>query len=210
MMKRVLLASVFLLALSAHALADPTPTPTATATPTPTATATPTPTATYTPTPQRMPAGGDLCGFYPDPSVCQIQGQPFSAATPADGQVPQFTSGTWTPTSPPYEVGVVMLGNPSAGATILQWVFARSVTFPAWPASKAVLTVGPSGGGVTFGLNKNGSPIGTVNFAGSATTGTFTFSSPVTFAAGDVLTITAPSPQDPALLNPTINLVGTR
>jgi hypothetical protein len=104
-----------------------------------------------------------------------------------------------------------MLGDPSAGATILQWVFARSVTFPAGlTGSKAVLTTGPSGGAVTFGLNQNNSPIGTVNFAGSATTATFTFSSPITFAAGDVLTITAPSPQDPSLLNPTINLVGAR
>lgn len=46
-------------------------------------------------------AGGDLGGSYPAPSVVKIQGQNISATTPTDGQVLQWSSGSWAPKTLP-------------------------------------------------------------------------------------------------------------
>lgn len=63
--------------------------------------------------------------------------------------------------------------------------------------------------GVTFTLQKNGSPIGTVAFAAAASTATFTFASPVSFAAGDRLSVLAPADLD-TIEEVSITLKGTR
>lgn len=52
----------------------------------------------------RAPSGaasGDLDGAYPNPSVVKIQGQSVAATTPTEGQVLQWSSGTWIPKTLP-------------------------------------------------------------------------------------------------------------
>lgn len=51
-------------------------------------------------------------------------------------------------------------------------------------------------GAVSLNLAKNGASIGSIEFAASATTGTFIFTNPVTFVAGDIWQVDPPSPQD--------------
>lgn len=63
--------------------------------------------------------------------------------------------------------------------------------------------------GVTFTIQKNGSPIGSLNFAGAANTATFTFASPVSFSVGDRLSILAPADLD-TIEEVSITLRGTR
>jgi hypothetical protein len=64
----------------------------------------------------------------------------------------------------------------------------------------------------TWSVNKNGSSIGTIVWAGAATTPTFTTTSGAvqTFVAGDILTITGPATADTTLANWGVTLVGTR
>lgn len=53
---------------------------------------------------------------------------------------------------------------------------------------------------------KNGSSVGTIDFAASATDGTFTVASNVAFVAGDILAIQAPATVDTALANVSTSL----
>jgi len=66
-------------------------------------------------------------------------------------------------------------------------------------------------GSTTFTIADNGTPIGTIVFSASGTTGAFTISgSPYTVAAGHVLTITGPASADATLANANFTLAGTR
>jgi len=65
-------------------------------------------------------------------------------------------------------------------------------------------------GSCTFTLLKNGTSFGTIAVAASGTTGTFTISSPVSFAVGDVLTMTAPSSADTTAAGAALSLYGVR
>ena len=65
-------------------------------------------------------------------------------------------------------------------------------------------------GAVAGTLLRNGTAIGTMNIAAGATAATFTFASAVTFAAGDLLKFTAPSPADATLAGLFYTFKGTR
>lgn len=62
----------------------------------------------------------------------------------------------------------------------------------------------------TFSIKKNGSSIGSLNFAAGATSGTFTFTSAVTTSPGDVVQVVAPASPDATLANINLAVVGTR
>ena len=93
---------------------------------------------------------------------------------------------------------------------ILSYVFDRTVRFTsALPGSQAYANTVP-GGDDQWLIRKNGSNIGTVNFTGSSSTVTFTFSSTQTFVAGDRLELVADYPSDDTLAGVTLTLRGTR
>lgn len=129
-----------------------------------------------------------------------------------DGQV-VWNGSTWTaPTlSAPMDVGTSIIGLPGSGEKVLRYVFARAVTFSddfAGSYAKAGVAATAS---ATFDIQKNGATVGSLTFAVSGTTGTFTTSGgSVSFAAGDVLTIVAPSTADATLADIAITLAGLR
>ena len=61
-----------------------------------------------------------------------------------------------------------------------------------------------------FDIKKNGSSIGTINWAAAATSATFTFASTTSFSAGDELKVFAPATQDSTLSGISISLKGSR
>jgi hypothetical protein len=91
-------------------------------------------------------------------------------------------------------------------------VFTTQITRPmTWPASltgsyasaKTAATAS-----TVFTLKRNGTSIGTITFAASGTTGTFSFASSVTWAAGDLFEMDGPATADTTLANINIDLAG--
>lgn len=136
-------------------------------------------------------------------NVRQMAPSTAIAATP-------FTLGTYIAGLPPEPVG-----SPAAADTVFTYVFAEAVTFPAGLTGSQAYAGSAATAAASFDIEKNGSPIGTIDFAIGSNTATFSFSlaSPpaaVSFAAGERITIKAPDPQDATLGNVSITLLGTR
>jgi hypothetical protein len=110
----------------------------------------------------------------------------------------------------PYDIGVYFPGQPEAGAILLQLVASRAFTLPAdLTGSQGYAGTAPMAQ-ADLEIQKNGASIGTITFAASANTATYTFASAVTFAAGDRLTVIAPGSQDASLADISITFKGTR
>jgi hypothetical protein len=90
---------------------------------------------------------------------------------------------------------------------IFRHVFSRAARLPAGAtlsrAVAGVATTALSG----FALLKNGTGIGTVQFAAGEAVASFSVAAAVDFAAGDLFAITAPDPQDATLADVALTLV---
>lgn len=110
----------------------------------------------------------------------------------------------------PYDIHSTFNGRPDSGMTLARVVFPRSTTFlSGLPSSYAKSEIAATAS-ATFALTKNGSSIGSINWAIGATTATFTFSSQQVFSAGDMLELTAPAVVDVTLADLAFTLVGWR
>jgi len=155
----------------------------------------------------------DLGGTADLPKVRGLQAVPVSATAPIDGQLLTYVTADsqWEAKAPAYDLVSSFVGNPGDGATVMILTFTRSVTFAAnFSGSQGTVGTNPTAT-ATYTVNKNGSSVGTIQIS---TAGAFTFATSggaaVSFAAGDRLTITAPSPQDATLADVGITLAGTR
>lgn len=107
-----------------------------------------------------------------------------------------------------YDIGVYFAGKPDDNQFILELAMVTAVTLAiSLTGSKFKIRVPPSGT-MTFALSKNGTFIGSVSFNTSGTP-TVVFASAVAFAAGDVLGIQAPSPQDASGADISFTFVGS-
>lgn len=110
---------------------------------------------------------------------------------------PSYVSGSWA-------------GKPGAGQVIERYIFATPVNFPAGLGG----SYGSAGTAATttaaFTIEKNGTAVGTMNFAAGATTATFAMAAATGFSSGDVLTIAASATPDTTLANLAWTLTGTR
>lgn len=109
----------------------------------------------------------------------------------------------------PYDLGLFIPGAPTISQIVLRFNVVRAFTLPVSLTGSLATAGGASTGTATFTIKQNGTSIGTIVFTASATA-TFTFASAVTFAANDVITITAPGSVDATLSDISFNFKGTR
>lgn len=96
-----------------------------------------------------------------------------------------------------------------ASETLFAHVFAAAGSLPAGLAGSRARAGVAANGAATLSVRKNGTEVGTISFAAGATTATFAMASATAFAAGDLLSITAPGTADATLADVALTLVGT-
>jgi hypothetical protein len=115
----------------------------------------------------------------------------------------------------PHNIVVWRSGKPGASERVLRFYFAEAATLPPGLAdSQAFLEVATTAA-KSFDLRKGtgtgaSSSIGSIDFASSARTSTYTFATAQAFAAGDYLDIIAPASQDTTLAGLSATLLATR
>lgn len=132
-----------------------------------------------------------------------------AAAAPSARQVLTATSSTaadWE--YPGYDIGGGCTGKPAASAVILRFPAVRAFTLPTNLTGSQGKAGTAATASATFNIAKNGVNIGTMAFAASGTVPTWT-NTATSFAAGDILTVTAPSSQDATLADIGFVLMGT-
>ena len=127
-----------------------------------------------------------------------------------DGTTFQIVAETAATTSIPYDIGGTLAGVPTGGSIILRYPLPRAVRFPASLTNSQGIVGTASGATATFSIRKNGTQFATMQFAAGISTATFTAATATDFAAGDVLTIIAPSPADSTLSDIGFSLAAIR
>jgi hypothetical protein len=98
---------------------------------------------------------------------------------------------------------------PNPNENVVRYVFTESTTFPVGlTGSRAAYGTAPTAD-QAYELFQNGASIGTVTFTPSPDEPTFTFPTAITFNAGDILEILAPSVPDAHMTLIAMTLVGT-
>ncbi len=124
----------------------------------------------------------------------------------------RWSGSVWVPiVAAPYDIVCSLVGNPGASATVLIFTAVRAVNFPAnLGGSYGTVGTNPTST-AAYDIKKNGSTIGAVSIStGGAFTFTTTSGAAKSLAAGDRLTIIAPSSQDATLSDVGFTLAGTR
>ncbi len=117
---------------------------------------------------------------------------------------------TFVTTNMPYDLAGGIPGKPTASQVVARLTVARGMQFPAnFSGSHWTCTTSPTAS-AQFTVNKNGTAVGYINFAAAATVATFTTvgGTAVTAAAGDIITIVAPSTVDSTLSDASGTLAG--
>ena len=135
-----------------------------------------------------------------------------SIASPANNQLLAYVTSAvkWQNVAWPVDLITFYPGAPTASAKVMQAITPQATTFPASLTGSYAKAGTAATLSTTFSITQNGTSIGSINFAASATTGTFTFSSAVTTSAGDVIAVVAPGTPDATLADVSVALVGSR
>jgi Repeat of unknown function (DUF5907) len=159
---------------------------------------------------------GDLTGTPPAATIAalavtnaKIANSTIDLTTKVTGVLPVANGGTGISTATPYDIASFFPGVPGASALVTRFVATRSIILPVNLTGSKGSAGTASTGTATIDIQQNGSSKGSVVFTSSATA-TFTFASPVTLVAGDILTLVCPGSPDGSLANISITLAGTR
>lgn len=110
----------------------------------------------------------------------------------------------------PYDIGTFCAGVPDSSELLLRFVAPRAFTLPAALTGSQVKAGIAATAATDFDVQRNGVSVGTISFAASGDSASFTFAVPVSFSAGDVLSVIAPSTADSTLADISFTFAGIR
>lgn len=113
-------------------------------------------------------------------------------------------------TDEPFDLGAFVPGTPIAAQVCLRFNVVRAFTWLATLPGSVFSAGIAATASTTFTIKQNGSSIGTLVWAIAGTVPTVTFSSDVTFAVNDVITLVAPGSPDATLADIGFSFAGTR
>lgn len=129
----------------------------------------------------------------------------------SEGFAPLWWDGdSWVPFSLKYDWSFFVGGKPSASELVAEYPAARTLMLPAAMAGSVGRARTAATAQTDFDVQKNGSSVGTIRFAASATSATFIAASAITLAVGDRLGVVAPSSVDATLADISVTLKGYR
>lgn len=105
-----------------------------------------------------------------------------------------------------YDVAFYFPGSPEGDALISRIVIPRACYLPSGATSSRADAAAAATGSTTLTIRNDATDIGTIVWSAAGTTGAFTVAADRTFAAGDVLSVVAPSTADATLADISITL----
>lgn len=109
-----------------------------------------------------------------------------------------------------YDIAILVTGTFLSLQTCMEVNVVRAFTLPASLTGSIAKLDTAATASTVFSITQNGTSIGSITFAASGTTGTFTFASPVTFAAGDIFRVIAPASPDATAAGLSVTFKGSR
>ena len=90
----------------------------------------------------------------------------------------------------PFDIGGYTVGLPAANDIVFRFLFTRAVVFPSGlTGSQAAVVTAPTTSALTFDIFQDLTDRGDISIAAAASTGTFTFSTEITYAIGDYMAV---------------------
>lgn len=131
----------------------------------------------------------------------------FIAAPTVANTYLQWNGSAFAWSALPFDIAQFINGKPLSSEILVKVIFPRAIAFPTnFSGSYAKCVTAPTAA-TSLNILKNGVSIGSVSFGAGATTGTFSVTS-VTFAAADVLVITANGTVDATFADVAFMLTG--
>lgn len=108
-----------------------------------------------------------------------------------------------------YDVAGSIKGKPAASDVVLRFEAVRAFTFPSGMTGSVAKAAVAATASTVLVLAKDGTQFGTLTFAAGGTSGTFAAASSTSFAAGNVLTVTAPATADSTFADCAMTFIAT-
>ena len=108
-----------------------------------------------------------------------------------------------------YDSGGFSQGKPDASSSLFRLVAPRAFSLPQNLTGSIAKAGTAATASTVFAIKKNGTQIGTMTFAASGSTASFSFASAVSVAIGDIIDMVAPATQDATLSDISVTLVAT-
>lgn len=138
----------------------------------------------------------------------------YSGLTPSTGDFLVYdvaSGGVWDATNSfAYDMAFYISGamiDSTGSATVGSFIASRAITIPSGATGSVAKSAVASTGTAIYDIKKNGSAAGTITFTSSAT-GVFAAASPISLAAGDVLTIVNPASLDATIADISVTIIG--